>query len=1817
MRRVSISLVIILLLQVFSSEGWMHVQAEETEQASQRMEAEDAVIAGHFDGSKKDDPFRATSGLKSSNGYHIDGFSSSGAVLHFKSVQVSTDSIDIRYATKNASQQITILVNNTLQKTVATPQTDATQWQVFNTIRVDGLDIKKGDTLSVGRTGSVGGVQLDFIQLGTNTAPVPQDHTVSVWEDEPIYIFIPNDFPIQDADSNELLAIMIESLPVDGKLKKESTDVKVGDVIYRSEFNKFRYISKGTPSSFRWTAFDGVAWSDPTATLSLEPKVKLGDVYAFGAGTNGKLGQGDLKSHKVPVLIGGLSYVRTVSAGSNHSLLATEDGSLYSFGYNGDSQLGFGPIKTSSSKPTLVSDISDVVQVVAGSQHSLILTKSGDVYVFGKGQFGQLGLGKDKTSVDVPTKINSLPKMKAISTTYSSNLLLADNGDVYAFGSNNLGQLGLNSQTDAFVPTKISGISNAAAVSTGGNSLILLENGDVYSFGYNYGGNLGYVPNNNYVLKPQKISTISNAIAIATGARHSLVLLANGDVYSFGKGESGQLGHGDTKDQTTPKRIANLPKARAIAAGGDTSFVLSENGDVYSFGKGSIGHDDDILLTPKKIEGLPPALLIEAGTNHAFILAEADTTKVPVSGVTLDQSALSFTLGDSAITLQATVAPGNATNKNVTWSSSNPVVAKVDSDGVVTAVSKGTATITVTTVDGGKTATATVTVDPKKYNVTYEGNGHTGGDIPSGSAYEFDDVVTISGNTGSLVRQGYTFGGWSRDSGRDYAPGQTFYMPDQDLTLNAKWILNMYTVTYNGNGNTSGTVPSLPKDYVLGQDVNVLGNINSLLKMGYTFDGWNTQADGLGTNYPADATLKIPANDVTLYAQWEAISYSVTYDANFDSDSTATGSVPDVDSDNHYLESITVASNSGNLSREGYNFVGWNTATDGNGTDYVAGQTFAMPAENLTLYAKWIEEKYNIVYNGNGNTGGQAPVAEEYSANQEVTVTNEGTLQRMGYTFAGWNTATNGSGTSYTTGQKFNMPTENLVLYAQWEPSSYTVSYNRNVSDDDTATPVDTSYNYLESVTVLGAENLSKTGFTFAGWNTKKDGSGTDYAVGATFNMPADDVTLYAQWTANLYTVTYHGNGNTSGSAPVDSKGYKYRYNYYFLIPEAEFARTGYSLIGWNTQADGNGFLYDFGNYDNFAMPDNDVTLYAQWVAIPYTVTYDAGDHGTISSTSESVDYGEFPTAVPNVTAYDGYSFEGWSRDGETPLLTHGQVASVRVKGDITYTAFYSEVINDSVINPTSASFDKNIAEQADVTAVMTLNGNTLLSISNVGTPLTAGEDYTVNENTVSIKKEYLATQSEGFVELTFTFSAGATKTFTIFVGDSTIASPPPIGNDDDHDNDEPAPFEPGTPATPEQSSSGIDVFVNGRAESAGTATTQMVNNQKVTTIAVDPQKLSDRLAKESNGALISIPAPAGSDVVVGELNGQMVNSMEQKQAVLEIKTEQATYSIPAEQINIQSVSGQFGQDVDLGDIKIQIEIATPIQDTVSVVENSADLGGFAIVVPPLNFTVKAVHGDSSVEIAKFDVYVERTVAIPEGVDPNKITTGVVVEPDGTVRHVPTKIVIIDGKYYAKINSLTNSTYTVVWHPIEFKDVVRHWAKQAINDMGSRMVINGTGNGLFSPDRNITRAEFAAILVRGLGLKLDTGASPFEDVRQDAWYNSAIKTAYAYGLVTGYTDGTFGPNDTITREQAMVMMARAMEITGLKKQLPPLNEQQLLSPYSDVEKVASWSKSSVLSSLQAGIIMGRTDGKLAPKSFITRAEVAVIIQRLLQKSDLI
>lgn len=206
------------------------------------------------------------------------------------------------------------------------------------------------------------------------------------------------------------------------------------------------------------------------------------------------------------------------------------------------------------------------------------------------------------------------------------------------------------------------------------------------------------------------------------------------------------------------------------------------------------------------------------------------------------------------------------------------------------------------------------------------------------------------------------------------------------------------------------------------------------------------------------------------------------------------------------------------------------------------------------------------------------------------------------------------------------------------------------------------------------------------------------------------------------------------------------------------------------------------------------------------------------------------------------------------------------------------------------------------------------------------------------------------------------------------------------------------------------------------------------------------------------------------------------------------------------------------------------------------------------------------------------------------------------------------------INSMTNSTYALVWNTQKLKDLESHWAEAAVNDLALRLIVSGIDQERFSPDAAITRAEFAAIVARALGLPVDSSQQgdvvAFNDVKRDAWYFGAVMTAKEYGILSGYDDNTFRPNHAISRQEAMVMIAKAMKIAGFDVEIESAEVSRLLASFKDGQNVVRWAQSAVAATVKHGLVSG-ANGELRPDHEITRAETASIVQRLLRQAGLI
>ncbi len=173
-----------------------------------------------------------------------------------------------------------------------------------------------------------------------------------------------------------------------------------------------------------------------------------------------------------------------------------------------------------------------------------------------------------------------------------------------------------------------------------------------------------------------------------------------------------------------------------------------------------------------------------------------------------------------------------------------------------------------------------------------------------------------------------------------------------------------------------------------------------------------------------------------------------------------------------------------------------------------------------------------------------------------------------------------------------------------------------------------------------------------------------------------------------------------------------------------------------------------------------------------------------------------------------------------------------------------------------------------------------------------------------------------------------------------------------------------------------------------------------------------------------------------------------------------------------------------------------------------------------------------------------------------------------------------------------------------------------MNDIGSRLIDSGVGDGNFAPNKAITRGEFASMIVKALGLKGTAFSDKFSDVKKSDPCYSVIYTAYEYGIIAGYSNGKFGTEDLITREQAMTMLSKAMKIAGMNGSISEAEMSSQLKLFKDSADISSSSKQAAAICIKYGIFAGN-NGKLSPKGNMTRAESATIIIRLLKKAELI
>ncbi len=515
------------------------------------------------------------------------------------------------------------------------------------------------------------------------------------------------------------------------------------------------------------------------------------------------------------------------------------------------------------------------------------------------------------------------------------------------------------------------------------------------------------------------------------------------------------------------------------------------------------------------------------------------------------------------------------------------------------------------------TADVSLTANAKiiEYQISYD---YDGGVLAEGLTNP--TTYTVNTDTITLVnptRKGYTFLGWT---GTDLSAYTTEVSIEKGALGNrsykANWSVNTYTLTIDPNG---GTYKGNAEATVLNFTVNDTIEIAEPTRVGYTFTGWSD-----GTTTSREITLQNVAEDRTYTAQWSAdsnIKYTVEhYKMNLDGEYDLTATETTVYENGVADGTVTPPVNA---------YTGF-TAPE-------AQPVTVNPDGSTVVKYYYSRNKYTLTY----KLFGEATSAKEYYFDAVVDSAPDTTVE--GHTFAGWDK-----------GIPSRMPAGDLVITGTWDINQYTITFN---TVGGTAIEAIT-LNY--GTDIIAPANPTKTGYTFAGWNVE---------IPAT--MPAENMTITANWTVNSYTITFNTDGGTE-IAPITAD-----YGTAITKP-ADPTKTGYTFGGWSVNIP-------------TTMPAEDMTITALWNVNRYTVTFNT--NGGTAIESVTADYGT-PIAKPADPTKRGYTFKGW--DAEIPATVPAENVTINAKWEInTYTITYinpngSYVVGDYT-NPTTYTVEDTI----------------------------------------------------------------------------------------------------------------------------------------------------------------------------------------------------------------------------------------------------------------------------------------------------------------------------------------------------------------------------------------------------------------------------------------------------------------------------------------------------------------------------------------------
>lgn len=320
---------------------------------------------------------------------------------------------------------------------------------------------------------------------------------------------------------------------------------------------------------------------------------------------------------------------------------------------------------------------------------------------------------------------------------------------------------------------------------------------------------------------------------------------------------------------------------------------------------------------------------------------------------------------------------------------------------------------------------------------------------------------------------------------------------------------------------------------------------------------------------------------------------------------------------------------------------------------------------------------------------------------------------------------------------------------------------------------------------------------------------------------------------------------------------------------------------------------------------------------------------------------------------------------------------------------------------------------------------------------------------------------------------------------------------------------------------------------------------------------------------------------------------------IIQFNWDNGTYTLP---LNCDEVL----KEIDNSAKKVNILIED-VDDNkiVSSANKSSENIGAEIISDLIDFCVFIEKSNKNIEINSYDFYAERTINKLDEISENISTAMKFVEDKEYLTFAPS---VFDDDY-ATIKYRGNGIFTIIENPQTFSDISGHWAKLNIEKLATRNIAFGRESNNFAPDDFVTRAEFAVMITRALGITEEEGSNDFTDVSNE-WFAEDISTAFSSGLINGRNDSKFYPNEKIQRKDMAVMIHNALKFIGLNTDVS--NADSVLSMFNDSNSIDDYARESTAVCAEAEIVLGRDTENFDPNDNATRAESSAIIERMLR-----